>query len=89
MIADASLLLVYGGHMSEKREPKKHARLNVLKPGDIRNIERALKKIGAFGQVELILEGGRLRFVRTIKSEAVIPPEQQGDSSESEVYYAD
>ena len=42
-----------------------------LEPREIALIEAAIAKIGAFGEVHLVIERGRFRFVRTIKSEAV------------------
>jgi hypothetical protein len=50
--------------------------LSESKPGGLRSqdiaaIEQALKKVGAFGEVHLVIERGRLRFVRTLKSETV------------------
>lgn len=42
-----------------------------LKPGVITAIECALQKVGAFGEVHLIIERGRLRFIRTLKSESI------------------
>ena len=42
-----------------------------LKPGVIVAIEEALNKAGPFGEVHLIIERGHLRFIRTVKSEAV------------------
>jgi hypothetical protein len=42
-----------------------------LRPGVIAAIEHALKSVGAFGEVHLIIERGRLRFIRTIISESI------------------
>jgi hypothetical protein len=42
-----------------------------LRPREIAFIEDALRQVGAFGEVHLIVERGRLRFVRTLKSEAI------------------
>ena len=42
-----------------------------LKPRDISIIEEALQKVGTFGEVHLVIEHGRLRYVRTLKSEAI------------------
>ena len=46
-------------------------KLGLLRSQDIAVIEQALKKVGAFGEVHLVIERGRLRFVRTLKSETV------------------
>ncbi len=45
--------------------------LKYLRLRDIAVIEEALAKVTPFGEVHLVVERGRLRFVRTIKSEAV------------------
>ena len=45
--------------------------LERLDAAEIRKIEDALKKVGPFGEVHLVVEKGRIRFVRTLKSEAV------------------
>lgn len=45
--------------------------LKYLRPQDVAMIEEALAKVAPFGEVHLVIERGRLRFVRTIKSEAV------------------
>lgn len=45
--------------------------LKYLKPGVINAIECALQKVGPFGEVHLIIERGRLRFIRTITSESI------------------
>lgn len=47
---------------------------HILRQRDIEFIENALRRVGAFGEVHLVVERGRIRFVRTIKSEAVDEP---------------
>jgi hypothetical protein len=42
--------------------------LRFLKPSQIRMIDEALGKIGEFGEVRLVVERGRLRFLVTEKS---------------------
>ena len=42
-----------------------------LKPNVIAAIERALNDVGSFGEVQLVIEKGHLRYIRTIKSEPV------------------
>lgn len=42
-----------------------------LKPDVIVVIERALNNVGPFGEVQLVIEKGNLRYIRTIKSEPV------------------
>ena len=46
-------------------------KLERLDAVEIKKIEEALKKVGAFGEVHLVVEKGRLRFVRTLKSEPI------------------
>lgn len=43
----------------------------LISPEVIAAIEEALKKVSPFGEVHLIIEHGHIRFIRTIKSEAV------------------
>jgi hypothetical protein len=45
-----------------------------LRPNVVTAIEDALNKVGAFGEVHLIIERGHLRFIRTIRSEAIDRP---------------
>ena len=42
-----------------------------LSDRQIRQIERALAALGDYGEVRLIKEKGRLRFIQTVTSEAV------------------
>lgn len=42
-----------------------------LRPNIIAAVEDALNRVGAFGEVHLIIESGHLRFIRTIRSEAI------------------
>jgi hypothetical protein len=43
-------------------------RLKFLKPSQISMIDEALDKVGEFGEVRLVVERGRLRFLVTEKS---------------------
>lgn len=43
----------------------------LLQPHDIQAIEEALKRVGAFGEVHLVIERGRIRFLRTVTSETL------------------
>lgn len=45
--------------------------LKILKPFDVAAIDEALGQIGLYGEVHLVVENGRLRFIRTVRSEAV------------------
>ena len=44
------------------------ARLN---PTLVRQVDEALARVGAFGEVRLIVVKGRLRFIQVMKSESV------------------
>ncbi len=46
--------------------------LRILRPRDVAAIDHALDEIGAFGEVHLVMEKGRLRYIRTVKSEALL-----------------
>lgn len=45
--------------------------LIALQSTDISAIEKALKGLGAFGEIHLVVEKGRIRFIRTVRSEAL------------------
>ncbi len=45
--------------------------LKFLRPAIIAMIEEALNQVGTFGEVHLVVEKGRLRYIRTIKSESL------------------
>lgn len=47
---------------------EKASQLKFLKPSQIRMIDEALEKVGEFGEVRLVVERGRLRFLVTEKS---------------------
>ncbi len=47
------------------------AQLKFLRLHEVQAIEDALKQVGSFGEVHLVVEHGRLRYVRTLKSEPV------------------
>lgn len=44
---------------------------SLLSAYSIAVIEAALRKVSPFGEVHLIVERGHIRFVRTLKSEAI------------------
>ncbi len=46
--------------------------LKMLQACDIAAIDRALGEIGPFGEVHLVVEDNRLRFIRTVRSEPVV-----------------
>lgn len=52
------------------------AALKVLQSDDITLIEAAINKIGSSGEVHLLIERGRLRYIRTLKRESMseLPP---------------
>jgi hypothetical protein len=45
--------------------------LEIMTRRDVERVEQALKNVGAFGEVHLVVERGRLRFIRTVKSESL------------------
>ncbi len=45
--------------------------LTFLKPHQISQIDDALKEVGAFGEVRLVVVKGRLRFIQIMRSESV------------------
>jgi hypothetical protein len=66
------------GKLSSKDPDPKSPILKFLTPHDIGLIEEALIKVGAFGEIHLVVERGRLRFIRTVKSESL-----NGDHNEN------
>ncbi len=48
--------------------------LQVLEWRDVLAIDQALERVGPFGEVHLVVEKGRLRFIRTVRSEAITRP---------------
>lgn len=59
-------------------DPALMAANNLLSAHSIAVIEAALRKVCPFGEVHLIVERGHLRFVRTIKSEAIDQAKHSG-----------
>jgi hypothetical protein len=58
-------------HSPDNNDNKKHDKplgLKFLKANQIRMIDEALGQVGEFGQVHLVVERGRLRFLVTEKS---------------------
>ena len=45
--------------------------LTRLNPTLVRQVDEALARVGAFGEVRLIVVKGRLRFIQVMKSESV------------------
>ena len=56
---------------NEKANSANPSLLKILKPFDVAAIDEALGQIGLYGEVHLVVENGRLRFIRTVRSEAV------------------
>ncbi len=48
--------------------------LEMLEASQVLAIDRALKEIGEFGEVRLIVSKGHLRFIGKFKTEALEPP---------------
>ena len=59
--------------MTESPEAQRsiQPQIKLLRPRDIAFIEDAMRKVGPFGEIHLVIERGRIRFVRMIKSEAI------------------
>ena len=51
-------------------------RLKFLNPETASLIDRALQEVGDFGEVRLLVEKGRLRFIQKTRSEKVIDSER-------------
>ncbi|RMD61716.1 hypothetical protein D6833_07875 [Candidatus Parcubacteria bacterium] len=47
------------------------APLHILNPALIEQVEHALKQVGSFGEVRLVVVKGRLRFIQVMQSQAV------------------
>lgn len=45
--------------------------LEVLNPSLLEQVENALKRVGAFGEVRLVVVKGRLRFIQVLQSQAL------------------
>jgi hypothetical protein len=46
--------------------------LKVLTPGQIQKIDDALARLGPFGEIRLIKNKGKLRFIQKVESESVL-----------------
>jgi hypothetical protein len=46
--------------------------LNVLRPEHIRRIDDALTELGPFGEVRIIKQRGKLRFIQKVESENIM-----------------
>lgn len=55
-----------------KEDDSNRQALRILRPRDVVAIDHALDEVGSFGEVHLVIEKGRLRYIRTVKSEALI-----------------
>ena len=60
---------MYTGKSMESKGNAGVSGADKLRARQIAAIEEALKKVGPFGEVHLVVERGRIRFVRTIRSE--------------------
>ncbi len=58
-------------HVMKRDGTRSDIQLERLDAVEIKKIEEALKQVGAFGEVQLVVEKSRLRFVRTLKSEPI------------------
>ena len=50
--------------------------LSVLKLEHIRQIDDALAELGPFGEVRIIKQRGKLRFIQKVESENMVRPSQ-------------
>lgn len=46
--------------------------LRMLRPHEVAAIDQALGEVSPYGEVHLVVESGRLRYIRTVRSEAVV-----------------
>ena len=62
--------------------PDPHARLTqplvVLTPAAIHQIDSCLARVGAFGEVRLVVAKGRLRFIQVLQSESLSDNQARG-----------
>lgn len=56
---------------SDPQVPPASIESQIVRPEVLAAIEEALRKVSPFGEVHLVIEHGHIRFIRTIKSEAV------------------
>ncbi|NOZ70653.1 MAG: hypothetical protein GXP38_01870 [Chloroflexi bacterium] len=45
--------------------------LEMLNPALLEQVDNALKRVGAFGEVRLVVIKGRLRFIQVLQSQAL------------------
>jgi hypothetical protein len=50
--------------------------LSVLKLEHIKRIDDALAELGPFGEVRIIKQRGKLRFIQKVESESMVGPSQ-------------
>jgi hypothetical protein len=56
---------------SARQESVPNDNLTFLNPQQVARIDRALEKVGPFGEVRLVVVKGRLRFIQIMHSEDV------------------
>jgi hypothetical protein len=56
---------------SARQESVPNDSLTFLNPQQVARIDRALEKVGPFGEVRLVVVKGRLRFIQIMHSEDV------------------
>ena len=59
---------------AQKQTVGRKTELWMLNSSDIAAIDRALRHIGLYGEVQLVVENRRLRYIRTVKSEPLGNP---------------
>jgi hypothetical protein len=54
--------------LTQAGKPPNNSELHLLEPQQVAMIEEALRSVGEYGEIRLIVEKGRLRFLITQKS---------------------
>ena len=74
--------------MYEEGSPRNKSRPDTLRPRKLMRpnlifiIEHALAEVQPYGEIHLVVERGRVRYVRIIKSEKVDSAPESGDETE-------
>jgi len=58
---------------SDNGKKKISVGLQALDAAQVMAIERALREVGEFGEIHLIVRRGQIRFIGTLKTEALMP----------------
>lgn len=63
---------------SSRAQTQNQTTSHVLHPRQITLIERALQQVGEFGEVRLVVEKGKLRYIEVAQSLDVLKLQDQG-----------